>query len=126
MPGLSADSRFSTNALRVASRDELRRLLEPKLAAATTADWQARLTEAGVPAGEVQDVAGGFALATRLGLEPLVYPAGDGASPLVAHPVTYSGFKPAPARRPPNLAEHDQQVRDWLASPDRTQLKDYA
>jgi formyl-CoA transferase len=124
IPEVGSDPRFSDNPARVAARSELRGLLEAPLAQATAAVWQARLTEVGVPAGEVQDVAGGFALATRLGLEPLVHPAGEGGTPLVAHPVTYSGFTPAPARRPPTLSEHDQQVRHWLAGPDRPLPKD--
>ncbi|GAB3246547.1 CaiB/BaiF CoA transferase family protein [Nocardioides dilutus] len=124
IPEVGSDPRFADNSARVAARSELRGLLEAPLAQATAAVWQARLTEVGVPAGEVQDVAGGFALATRLGLDPLVHPAGEGATPLVAHPVTYSGFAPAPARRPPTLSEHDQQVRHWLAGPDRPLPKD--
>jgi formyl-CoA transferase len=118
VPGLGSEPRFATNPGRVAARGELREQLEARLAEAPAAVWQARLTEVGVPAGEVQDVAGGFALAVRLGLEPFVSPAGDGATPLVALPVSFSGFTPAPARRPPTLSEHDQQVRDWLAGPD--------
>jgi formyl-CoA transferase len=125
VPAAAADPRFVDNAARVTSRPALRAVLEDSLATATAAEWQARLTAAGVPAGRVQDVAGGFALATALGLEPLVTAPGADA-PLVAHPVTYSDFTPAPARRPPALAEHDQQVRDWLAGPDRPLLKDDA
>jgi formyl-CoA transferase len=117
--GLGDDPRFATNPGRVAARRQLREQLEARLAQATAAVWQARLTEVGVPAGEVQDVAGAFALAARLGLEAVVRPAGDGATPLVALPVSFSGFAPAPARRPPTLSEHDQQVRNWLAGPDQ-------
>lgn len=124
VPGLGSEPRFATNRGRVAARGELRERLEARLAKATAAAWQARLTDVGVPAGEVQDVASGFALAARLGLEPLVRPAGDGATPLVALPVSFSGFAPAPARRPPTLSEHDQQVRDWLAGTDHPLTKD--
>lgn len=118
MPEVAADPRFADNPARVASRRELRTLLESGLATATATEWESRLTSVGVPAGQVQDVADGFALATALGLAPLVPVEGTDDS-LVAHPVTYSDFAPAPARRPPALAEHDQMVRDWLAGPDR-------
>jgi crotonobetainyl-CoA:carnitine CoA-transferase CaiB-like acyl-CoA transferase len=126
IPQIGSDPRFAANPARVVARHELRRLLEARLAGTTAAVWQARLTEVGVPAGEVQDVAGGFDLALRLGLEPLVRPAGEDTTPLVAHPVTYSGFTATPARRPPTLSEHAQQVRDWLAGPVRPLQKDNA
>ena len=126
LDALGKDPRFATNPARVAAREELRRVLEERLAGGAAAVWQERLTEVGVPAGEVRDIAGGFALADRLGLEPLVHPSEAGSTPLVAHPVTFSGFTPAPARRPPTLSEHDQQVRAWLAGPDHPLPKDHA
>ena len=54
-------------------------------ARAPRAHWVSELTSVGVPAGRVQDLAGGMALAERLGLEPTVA-IGDGA-PQVRHPV---------------------------------------
>src|SRR4051812_2497818 len=75
----AADARFATNAERVAHRDALRDVLVAALAARPAAAWVDALSARGVPAGVVNDVAGAFALATRLGLEPVVeLPRQDG------------------------------------------------
>lgn len=69
---LAHDDRFATNAARVAHREELRAVLEGRLALEEVGDVVPRLLEAGVPAGAVNDLAGAFAHATELGLEPVV------------------------------------------------------
>ena len=70
--GLAADDRFCTNSARVANRDALRTELEARLAARPASDWVGVLNEAGVPAGAVNDIAGAFEFAERLGLDPIV------------------------------------------------------
>lgn len=124
VPELASDPRFIVNSARVDAREELVQILENRLSHSTAAEWQVRLTRAGVPAGEVKDIAHGVELAASLGLDPLVQPAGG--APQIAHPVHYSGFDPAPAGRPPTLSQHDQQIRDWLAGPDQPLPKDDA
>ena len=88
----AADARFAGNAARVENRAELRRLLEARLRARTAREWAGLLTDARVPAGEVNDIAGAFALASRLGLEPVVeVPRGGGApSRLTRNPIRLS------------------------------------
>jgi crotonobetainyl-CoA:carnitine CoA-transferase CaiB-like acyl-CoA transferase len=71
-PELAADERFATNPSRVANREELKRALIDRLATRPAADWAAALTDARVPAGVVNDVAGAFGLAEQIGLEPVV------------------------------------------------------
>ncbi|HVP01800.1 MAG TPA: CoA transferase, partial [Solirubrobacteraceae bacterium] len=71
-PALARDPRFATNAARVAHRDELAAELEAALARRPAAEWAERLNAAGVPAGPVNDVAQGFALAERLGIGPVL------------------------------------------------------
>jgi crotonobetainyl-CoA:carnitine CoA-transferase CaiB-like acyl-CoA transferase len=71
-PELAEDPRFTGNEARVANRAELRERLEAALSGGSTADWAARLTQAGVPAGPVNDIAAAFELAGALGLEPVV------------------------------------------------------
>lgn len=53
---LPADARFAANAARVAHRDELTGEIEAVLTTRPTAHWLARLAEAGVPAGQVQNI----------------------------------------------------------------------
>ncbi len=107
-PELAGDPRFATNPARVAHREPLREALEALLAARPAADWTADLTAAGVPAGEVNDVAGAFALAERLGLAPVVPvpvpgAAGTGAALGTRNPITLSATPPAYRSAPPPL-----------------------
>ncbi len=69
---LAVDERFVTNADRVANRADLVRELEARLHASPAAAWASALIELGVPAGVVNDVAGAFALAESIGLDPVV------------------------------------------------------
>jgi len=106
-PKLSTDRRFATNAARVEARAELRAELERALASRPARAWAAELTARGVPAGTVNDVAAAFALATELGLEPIVeVPRGDGTSTrLTRNPIGLSAtpiaYRSAPPPRPP-------------------------
>ena len=114
LPDLPADPRFATNSTRLANVDALELLLEGALAAAGGATWIARLTEAGVPAGAINDVAGAFALAEELGLEPTV----DVDGVRVLRPTARLDQTPASVRRrPPRLDEHGEEIRAWLRSP---------
>jgi formyl-CoA transferase len=120
-PELARDERFATNAARVGHREELVGALESKLAAADADTWQQRLTAADVPAGRVGDLADGFALAERLGLEPWSRAGGDG-TPQVRHAVRYDAELTVPPSAPPRLGEHDAEVRAWLSEPDPAPL----
>ncbi|MDQ0381027.1 CaiB/BaiF CoA transferase family protein [Amycolatopsis thermophila] len=111
-PGLAADGRFATNEARVLNRPALRSALEDLLAQDTAGAWSARLTAAGVPAGEVGDLGDGLRLADSLGLEPTV-PVGD-APHQVRHPVTYSDTPVTRYTAPPRLGQHSDEIRRWL------------
>ena len=113
VPELATDARFVTNAERVAHREQLRSLLEPALRRRPAADWAAELTAMRVPAGVVNDVAGAFALAESLGLEPIVSipsarGADAGAEPdapvrLTRNPIRLSRTPPRYRSGPPPL-----------------------
>ncbi len=107
-PGLAAETRFATNPARVEHRDELRALLEEPLGRRPAADWATELSAAGVPAGEVNDVAGAFELAARLGLNPTVdLPRPDGTSVrLTRNPIGLSETPPRYETAPPLMPEH--------------------
>ncbi len=106
-PQLAADERFATNAARVANRDALREQLERRLSSAPAAHWVRVLTAARVPAGEVNDIAGAFALAETLGLDPIVeLPDADGrVTRLTRNPIALSAT-PASYRSPPPRLPH--------------------
>ena len=102
---LAEDERFATNAARVAAREPLRELIEARLRTGRAARWVAELARARVPAGQVNDIADAFALAERLGLEPIVEiprPEG-GASRLTRNPISLSATPPSYRSPPPRL-----------------------
>jgi crotonobetainyl-CoA:carnitine CoA-transferase CaiB-like acyl-CoA transferase len=106
---LSNDSRFDTNERRVANRDELRAALEARLETRTRADWRDVLLEAGVPAGPVQTIDEAFSLAGELGLA--VVDETDGVR-TVAFPAQLSETPATVRRRPPDLDEHGDGIRN--------------
>lgn len=102
-PELARDPRFATNADRVAHRDALVAALEEALTTRTALEWFTELSEAGVPCGPINDLAEAFALAERLGLDPVASLARPGSpEPVrtVAHPIRLSAT-PATYRCPP-------------------------
>ncbi|MFD0691660.1 CaiB/BaiF CoA transferase family protein [Actinomadura fibrosa] len=107
VPGTALDDRFATNAARVAHRRELRPLLAERLAARPAGEWAEALTAKRVPAGVVNDVAGAFRLAERLGLDPVVeLPRPDGtAVRLPRNPIRLSATPPAYRTAPPPLPD---------------------
>jgi crotonobetainyl-CoA:carnitine CoA-transferase CaiB-like acyl-CoA transferase len=109
--GLAADARFTTNADRVSNRGALRAELESRLVEAPAAEWVERLRSAGVPAGAVNDIADGFALATELGIDVIDEHEG------VRTPRSPLGLRQTPSRvalPPPELDEHGESIREWL------------
>lgn len=83
-PELASDPRFATNPARVQHRDELFTLMCARLATAGAGHWFGALSAVGVPAGPINDIAGAFALAESLGLEPVATVEGE---PTVANPI---------------------------------------
>jgi crotonobetainyl-CoA:carnitine CoA-transferase CaiB-like acyl-CoA transferase len=83
----------------------------------TAAEWFDKLNEAGVPNGPINTIKQGVEYAQKLGLEPVVQ-IGTGAKavPGVRNPITFSA---TPARydlAPPELGEHTEEIRAWLAA----------
>jgi crotonobetainyl-CoA:carnitine CoA-transferase CaiB-like acyl-CoA transferase len=114
-PELVADERYARNADRVANRTELVAELEKTLRQGTAQHWTALLTEAGVPCGPVNDLAGAVDLAQSLGLTPLVsFPEVT----TIANPIRLSRTPVDYVAPPPPLGADDAAVREWLASPE--------
>lgn len=114
LPRLPADPRFASNDARVAHRAELAELLSRALAGDGADAWADRLAAAGVPCGPVNDVAGGVALAERLGLRPVVDVAGV---PQVASPWTMTVSPVSYRTPPPPLGADTEEVLRWLGEP---------
>lgn len=108
-PGLADDPRFATNTDRVAHRAELAAALSGPLSTRTADAWFEELTAAGVPCGPINDLAGAFALADRLGLGARV-PAAAAGPGQVAHPVVFEATPAAYRSAPPRLGEHTAEI----------------
>jgi crotonobetainyl-CoA:carnitine CoA-transferase CaiB-like acyl-CoA transferase len=107
------DTRFITNALRVANRGDLTALLTPALLSQTTGQWIAVLEASHVPCGPINTIDKVFA-------DPQVVARGmqhdmirlDGTTlPLVANPIKMSVTPPTPRHAPPSLgADTDERL----------------
>ncbi|MBO0897294.1 CaiB/BaiF CoA transferase family protein [Arthrobacter sunyaminii] len=118
-PDLAADGRFATNSARVQHREALVPLLEELLAAAPAAQWQERLTRAGVPAGRVAGIDDGIAYAESLGLEPTIEvrdASGAVSGRQLRHPAVWEPPLAPRVQAPPRLGEHTDSVLSWLRS----------
>ncbi len=119
IPGTADDPRFARNADRTANREELRPLLVDRLATRGAVEWFDLLVAAGVPCGPINTIDGGFAMAERFGLEPVVEVGdGDRAVPTTRHPIRFSATPATYALPPPALDEHGAEIRQWLERKD--------
>jgi SAM-dependent methyltransferase len=109
---LAGDPRFATNEARVANVDELGERFESVFRTQPAAHWLDVLRAVSVPAGPINRVDEAFALAEALGLEPVEEVAG---LPLVRPPLRLDGARPPIRRPPPELDEHGEEIRAWLA-----------
>lgn len=116
IPEVADDPRFARNADRTANREELRPILTERLATKGATEWFELLVDVGVPCGPINTIDGGFAMAQRLGLDPVVE-AGEGerAMPTTRHPVRFSATPAVYELPPPELDEHGDELRKWLA-----------
>jgi crotonobetainyl-CoA:carnitine CoA-transferase CaiB-like acyl-CoA transferase len=112
-PELATSPFYASNEARLENRDALAAELSGAFATRTVAEWVQRLSEAGVPAGPINDIAGAFAFAEALGLEPV--DETDGVR-TVRSPLRLSGTPAEVRRRPPRLGEHSEEIRAWLAA----------
>ncbi|WP_199431989.1 CaiB/BaiF CoA transferase family protein [Qaidamihabitans albus] len=115
IPEIADDPRFARNADRTERREELRPILVERLATRGALEWFDLLVEAGVPSGPINTVDGGFAMAERFELDPVVEVGeGERAVPTTRHPVRFSETPVSYRLPPPELDEHGAALRKWL------------
>jgi crotonobetainyl-CoA:carnitine CoA-transferase CaiB-like acyl-CoA transferase len=118
IPETAEDPRFARNADRTERRDELRPLLVERLRTRGALEWFELLVAAGVPCGPINTIDGGFAMAERFGLEPVVEVGeGERAVPTTRHPIRFSETPAAYRLPPPEPDEHGAEIRAWLKVP---------
>jgi crotonobetainyl-CoA:carnitine CoA-transferase CaiB-like acyl-CoA transferase len=109
--GVADDPRFARNADRTRNREELRPVLVERLRTRGAVEWFDLLVAAGVPCGPINTIDGGFAMAERFGLDPVVV-VGD--VPTTRHPIRFSETPAVYELPPPGLNEHGEELRAWL------------
>jgi crotonobetainyl-CoA:carnitine CoA-transferase CaiB-like acyl-CoA transferase len=115
IPEIADDPRFARNADRTEHRDDLRPLLVDRLRTRGALEWFDLLVAAGVPCGPINTIDGGFAMAERFDLDPVVVVGeGDRAVPTTRHPIRFSATPAGYHLPPPLLDEHGGQLRAWL------------
>ncbi|MFJ4989349.1 CaiB/BaiF CoA transferase family protein [Streptomyces sp. NPDC088732] len=118
IPEVADDPRFARNADRTERREELRPLLVGQLAKRGADEWFELLVQAGIPCGPINTIDGGFAMAERFGLDPVVEVGeGDRAVPTTRHPIRFSRTPAGYRLPPPELDEHGDELRAWLSKP---------
>jgi crotonobetainyl-CoA:carnitine CoA-transferase CaiB-like acyl-CoA transferase len=117
IPEIADDPRFAHNGDRTANRAALRPILVERLVAKGATEWFDELVAVGVPCGPINTIDGGFAMAERFGLDPIVHVGdGDRAVPTTRHPIRFSASPVRYHLPPPQLDEHGAELRKWLST----------
>jgi crotonobetainyl-CoA:carnitine CoA-transferase CaiB-like acyl-CoA transferase len=119
LPALGDDEKFRVNAARVHNRTALIETLERALASDTAAGWAVRMTDAGIPCGPINDLAGAFTLAETLELDPItmMHSQAGAAIAQLSNPIRLSRTPPRYTLPPPTLGADGDAVLQWLNTP---------
>ena len=106
------DDRFATAEARSENRDALGAEIEAITATRSTAYWIETLIAAGVPAGEINDIAGVFAnpQVKHLGMAQPVTSQERGDTHLVGQPIQMSRTPSRIASPPPTAGQHSAEI----------------
>lgn len=110
---LPGDPRFVTNQSRMQYREALRDVLESRLVTRTRLEWTRAMTELGIPAGPINDLADVFndAQVRHCGLVEVVEHPALGPLKQVGLPIRMSDSPPTSVRLPPPMfGEHTERV----------------
>jgi crotonobetainyl-CoA:carnitine CoA-transferase CaiB-like acyl-CoA transferase len=110
-PEWTSDERFASNALRVANRDEMVRLVSAAIRTKAAADWLEQLEAAGIPAGPINRItqALGDTQAQHRGMVRTI-----AGTRLVGSPVRMEGERADSELPPPALGEHTDEIVERL------------
>ncbi|MBK8419204.1 MAG: CoA transferase [Anaerolineales bacterium] len=111
-PEIAADEKFATNSGRVQNRAEIIPLLASIFKNASVSEWLAKLDEAEIPCGPIQNFEQVFSMPTVKEREMLVkmdHPT-IGELPLVGSPLKMSDTPVQYRLHPPLMGEHTEQV----------------
>ena len=110
-PEWTSDERFASNAVRVANRDEMVRLVSAAIRTKPAADWLEQLEAAGIPAGPINRItqALGDIQAQHRGMVRTI-----AGTRLVGSPVRMEGERADSELPPPALGEHTDEIVERL------------
>jgi crotonobetainyl-CoA:carnitine CoA-transferase CaiB-like acyl-CoA transferase len=117
---LATDSRFITNPLRSANRDDLAAILQPIFDGQSADHWLKVLRAAGVPVSPIHDIAEMVAdpqLRTNGYVVEVDQPS-IGLLPMIATPITFSATPVTVRRHAPGLDEHRSEILRIADKPD--------
>lgn len=122
---LATDERYASNASRVRHRDTLAPILDQLMRARTTAEWQKRLQEAGVPHAPVRNYADVFASpqAAARGLRVTVRDHRGQAVDLLGSPFHIAGTSFAEPLPPPQLGQDTAAILQGILGLDDERLR---
>jgi formyl-CoA transferase len=112
-PEWTSDPRFSSNAARVAHREDMVRLVADIIRQKPAAEWLDQLEAAGIPAGPINSI--GQAL-TDVQAQHRQMVRTIGGTPLVGSPVRLDGERADSELPPPALGEHTDEIVAGLLS----------
>lgn len=109
---LTSDPRYGRNPDRVARREELKPLLEEKLASKSAAEWESILVEKGVPAGKVAPHAEFFhdQQTTAMEMNPVISHSKAGNLRVSGVPIHFEKTPGSIQCSAPCLAEHTDEI----------------
>jgi CoA:oxalate CoA-transferase len=116
------DPRFSTSDLRRANATALRAALADTLRLRTAADWEARMSGAGIPCGMVRDVEDAVSM-PHLQQRGLKIPLNVPGLPkqenieIINAGFIYQDGGPTVTEPPPRHGQHTKEILQWLAEP---------
>ncbi|SNT36299.1 CaiB/BaiF CoA transferase family protein [Rhodococcoides kyotonense] len=112
VPDLPLDERFHSPARRLANREALWEIVEPRFLSTTAAEWVSILNAKGVPAGLIKTVPEALADARDAdrGMVRRMTHADGRTVEVLGSPVMFRNEDPPEFRYPPALGEHSEQV----------------
>ena len=117
-PDLAGDTRFTSTASRAKNQRELAQILEQEFAANSADYWYQRFRDAGVPTAPINhygDVLGDVQVEDQGWVQQLELPGGT-VTKTFAHPILHTG-RDLPIRRPPpDINEHEKEIRAEIES----------
>nr|WP_294848299.1 CaiB/BaiF CoA-transferase family protein [uncultured Sphingomonas sp.] len=124
-PQWAEDRRFSTNAQRVAHREELVPMISDVIGSEPSSFWLPKLEEAGIPAGPINTISQALAdpQAKHRGAKIKAGGGALGEVPMVGNPIRLDGWRISSPLPPPALGEHGDLLGEWVSAKELKSLK---